>query len=129
MMPEEPTASADRRFPPERRIRRKKEYEAVFQKGRKCVRSFLVVFILPRDEKGPSRLGMAVSRKVGKAVTRNRVRRRLREIFRLHYHEIQAPHDIVVVARPDAATAQFSELESSYRSALKKLGLRLPSHQ
>lgn len=115
----------DGRFPfsPDHRLRTRKQFDRVFQQGRRRGRPLLVVFFLPRDEEegSPARLGMAVSRKVGKAVVRNRVRRRLREIFRLHQHDFRAPGDVVVVARPSAATATYRELESDLLSALRRL--------
>jgi ribonuclease P protein component len=59
---------------------------------------------------GPTRLGLAVGRKVGGAVVRNRVKRLIREFFRLHYADL-APHaDIVVVAKPGAAALSYAQL-------------------
>jgi len=59
------------------------------------------------------RLGLAVSRKVGHAVVRNRIKRRLREIFRLHLPESHLRYDFVVVARSASADAEFSDLQMS----------------
>lgn len=110
-------------FSPEHRLRTRKQFERVFQQGRRRGRSLLILFHLPRDPDGlPPRLGLAVSRKVGRAVVRNRVRRRLREIFRLHQNRIHPPCDLVVVARPAAANADYHALERDFLSALAKLG-------
>lgn len=70
---------------------------------------------------------MAVSRKVGKAVVRNKVRRRFREIFRLIQHDLLFSCDIVVVARPAAAGASFRELRGHFLRALCRLDA-LPEH-
>ncbi len=72
---------------------------------------------------GSPRLGLAVSKKVGNAVTRNAVRRRLREIFRGALSSLGADVDLVVSARPAAAAARFDELEGEFAQALKKLGM------
>lgn len=103
----------------------KKQYDQVFQGGRRIGRPSLLVFILPQAEiPAPgSRLGLAVSRKVGKAVVRNRVKRRLREAFRLHCHELTTAVDVVVVARPEAAKATYAELESELLRAFQKAGI------
>jgi ribonuclease P protein component len=70
---------------------------------------FLVVIVARREE-GPTRLGVTVSRKVGPAVVRNRLKRLVREAFRLHRHELPAGLDLVVVARHGAAEATLDEI-------------------
>ena len=57
------------------------------------------------------RLGVTVSRKVGCAVQRNRVKRRVREFFRLYRHELQPAHDLLVIARPGAEELSFEDVE------------------
>ena len=90
-------------FPPSARIRRRAEFDRVFKEGERVSGQGLACFILPRAEGEESRLGMAVSRKVGGAVARNRVRRRVREYFRLHRSAFARPVDLVVVAYKGAA--------------------------
>lgn len=94
----------------------------------------LLLFLLQRTAPGnaPSsqprpRLGISVSKRVGGAVTRNRVRRRLREIFR-RSRELFGTHaaDLVVNARPSASDATFEELAQEYRSLLAKSLGRAP---
>ena len=72
---------------------------------------------------GPSRIGYTVSNKVGHAVVRNRIRRRLREIYRLHEREIVRGYDLVVVSRVRACAADYHQLETAFLSACAKLGL------
>ncbi len=67
-------------------------------------------------------MGLSVSRKVGSAVTRNTVRRRLKEVFNSALPEIPGDLDLVVSARPAAAEAGFSELDEEFALALRKLG-------
>ena len=70
-----------------------------------------------------NRVGVTVSKKLGKAVVRNRVRRRLREIYRLHESRFLPGWDIVVVARGRAVDASFSDLTKAYLSLAKKCGI------
>ncbi len=78
-----------------------------------------------RNRTGSNRVGITVSRKLGKAHVRNRVRRRLREVYRLHEDAFQPGWDIVVVARSRAVEAKFSRLVSSYLTLAKKAGILL----
>lgn len=73
------------------------------------------------NELGTVRLGLSVSKKVGNAVTRNAVRRRLREIFHAALPDVSDDLDIVVSARPMAAEASYSELREEFDRGLRKL--------
>ena len=92
---------SDRRytFPRTRRIRSRDEFSAVFDAGIKSAKGPLLVFARPNGADQP-RLGMSVSRKVGTAPRRNRIKRMLRESFRLMQHDLPAGYDFVVVVRP-----------------------------
>jgi ribonuclease P protein component len=79
---------------------------------------------LPAETGKPSRLGVVVSGKVGNAVKRTRIRRLLREAFRLHQHEIQ-PVDLVLVARPSIAAKAFADVEHDFLTTLRKARLFL----
>jgi ribonuclease P protein component len=78
----------------------------VYRKGRSTAGRHLVVYVFPREageDAGPARLGLSVSRKVGGAVARNRVKRVLREQFPTRAGLVPAGSDVVVIARPGAA--------------------------
>ncbi len=98
------------------------EFRRVYNKGKSGVSPFLVVYVRA-NKSGRNRLGITVSAKLGKAVTRNRIRRRLREIYRLSRPELGQGWDIVLVARSRAATASYQELERAYRQICRKLQL------
>lgn len=70
-----------------------------------------------------NRVGITVSKKLGKAHVRNRVRRRLREIYRLHEAKFRPGWDIVVVARSKAVDAPFDKLTASYLALAAKAGI------
>ena len=84
--------------------------------------AFLVLYAR-RNREGINRVGVTVSKKLGKAVVRNRVRRRLREVYRLHESRFLPGWDIVVVARGRAIEASFPELTKAYLTLAKKLGI------
>ena len=70
-----------------------------------------------------NRVGITVGKKLGKAHVRNRVRRRLREVYRIHEAQFRPGWDIVVVARSKAIDAPFSQLTEQYLSLAKKAGI------
>ena len=79
-----------------------------------------------KNKNGINRLGLTVGKKVGNAVNRNRVRRRLKEIYRLHEDEFLRGYDIVVVARVKSRYAAFGTLETDMLRLFKKLSLTKP---
>jgi len=83
-------------------LSRSAEFERAYRKGRSHGNRFLVLHAFPRGDEDPARLGLSVSRKVGGAVDRNRVKRLVRESFQAHAGELRDGYDFVVVARPDA---------------------------
>ena len=84
--------------------------------------AYLVLYAR-RNRTQTNRVGITVGKKLGKAHIRNRIRRRLREVYRLHEEQFLPGWDIVVVARSKAAEASFAALTRSYLSLAKKAGL------
>jgi ribonuclease P protein component len=97
------------------------EFERVYRQGTAYRGKLFSVHAFP-NEHGTPRLGLSVSRKVGNAVVRNAVRRRLREVFHACVPDISGDLDLVVSARPAAADAGFEELREEFSEALGKVG-------
>jgi ribonuclease P protein component len=113
------------RGPKRRRLSRSAEFERVYRQGRSKSNRFFVLYAFPRDEEpredvGP-RLGLSVSRKVGGAVDRTRVKRLLREAFWAEAERLPDGSDYVVVARPDSRELAEREGMAGVRSALVEL--------
>ena len=98
------------------------EFRRIYRRGRSAVSPCLVVYC-QKNRRGQSRLGVTVSTKLGHAVVRNRVRRRLREIYRLNSEKMPAGYDIIIVARVRAAETPYRKLERHYLRCLSELGL------
>jgi ribonuclease P protein component len=97
------------------------EFERAYRQGTAYRGKLFSVHAFP-NEVGTPRLGLSVSRKVGNAVTRNTVRRRLREVFYASVPEIPGNVDLVVSARPAAAAATFEGLIQEFTRALRRIG-------
>jgi ribonuclease P protein component len=108
-------------LPARLRLRRKRDFDAAYARGRRMGDGFFAVTAAMNDAGAP-RLGLAVAVRVaGGAVARNRIRRIIRESFRLHQREIPAV-DLVVSARPKARTASGQQLHESLAALWKKVG-------
>ena len=90
-------------------------------RGRRFSTTHYLVFVLPSDSPRATRFGLTVSRKVGNAVTRNRVKRWLREHCRRWARELPANLDVVIVARPGAERAGFAPTSTELASLTKRL--------
>ena len=97
-------------------IKQNYEFRRLYSKGKSCANAYLVVYCR-KNRAGRSRIGYTVSNKVGHAVVRNRIRRRLRE------RQIARGYDLVVVSRVRARTADYHQLEAAFLSACAQLGL------
>ena len=103
-------------------LKKNSDFRRLYAKGKSSVNRYLAVYCR-RNGREVNRLGYTVSAKLGGAVVRNRVRRRLREIARLNAPSMKTGWDIVVVARSRAVAATYAELERAYRDACAALGL------
>ena len=103
-------------------LKKNHEFRRLYAKGRSAVTPTLVVYSR-RNNSGANRVGFTVTVKLGHAVVRNRIRRRLREIYRLREAELRRGHDLVIVARGRSVKAAYRELERDFLTACGKLSL------
>jgi len=108
------------RFDRAARIKQGRDFVRVRQAGERLAVGCLIANWqrLPADS--PSRLGVVTARRIGGAVVRNRARRLLRETFRVHQHDLAAPVDLVLVARPSIAGKRFADVERDFLTTLRK---------
>jgi ribonuclease P protein component len=111
-----------------KRLSRSAEFERVYRQGRSVANRHLVLYSFPNESTDRPRLGLSVSRKVGGAVERNSVKRLLREAFAGIEDQLDAGHDIVVVARPEARELAEREglegVEGALDELIARAGLR-----
>ena len=103
-------------------LKKNYEFRRLYNKGKSAASQFAVVYCRRNGSDG-NRLGITVSAKIGGAVQRNRIRRRLKEIYRLNEDKLKTGFDIVFVARGRSRNAGYKELESSVLRLLEKLKL------
>ena len=101
-------------------LKKNYEFQRLYSKGKSAVTPYLVVYVR-KTKKRTNKIGFTVSTKLGKAVVRNRVRRRLREIYRLSEENFVCGLEMVVVARVKAVKASYGQLEKAFLSACDKL--------
>jgi ribonuclease P protein component len=106
------------KFGKELRLRLRRDFLRVQKRGRKHHSLNFVVACASQLSSGPSRVGFSISRRVGNAVVRNRLKRRLREFVRLRRRELPAARDLVVIAKPGAAKLSYAELVEELRDRL-----------
>lgn len=97
-------------FPPYRRLRRPQDFERVFDTGQRAGDQHLLMFAAPNDQ-GKTRLGLSVSKKHGNSVARHRLKRLMREAYRLSQEAVPEGLDLVLVPRQNsgAGLAEFRE--------------------
>ena len=110
----------------EQYLTRKAQFEAVYHSGKHRTGKELVLRVLPSGL-AITRYGITVSRRVGKAVVRNKIKRRLREILR--QTELRPGFDIVNIARSAAAAAGFKEIKNTIQELLASTGLLMGEHE
>jgi ribonuclease P protein component len=108
-------------FGPEARLSSRKEFRRVFEEGRKTVGRNSIVWAVPSST-GKPRLGLSVSGKVGNAVRRNRLKRLVREAFRLNRSELSG-WDMVVYLRPGCRWRVLSDARAELLETAKRAGL------
>ncbi|SMO93877.1 ribonuclease P protein component [Melghirimyces algeriensis] len=104
----------------EYRLRRRGDFRRAFRTGTSVANRQFVVYRSERRTGGPVRIGISVSRKVGNAVTRNRIKRLVKEITRSWMDSLPERTDIIVIARKPAADMDYHRMKSSLHHVFKK---------
>jgi ribonuclease P protein component len=104
------------------RINKKKDYNNIYDKGKKIPGKYMVVFIAA-SQCEHSRFGIVASKKVGHAVERNLAKRRLRTVIYQNMGEIKDKIDVIVVARPAIKNAGWDQVNDDYRRIMRRAGL------
>ena len=98
------------------------QFRRLYQKGTSHVSPSVVMYV-KQNGLAYNRLGITVSKKIGKAVVRNRAKRRLREIYRINLPVLKTGYDFVLVARGRTTTVPYPKLASDFISAAKNVGV------
>ena len=109
-------------------LKQNHEFRRLYTKGKTAASPYLALYCR-KNRLGMSRIGLTTGVKLGHAVQRNRVRRRLREIYRTNEERFLSGWDIVVVARVKSVYAHYGELEHSFLKLARKLELLNPEEQ
>jgi ribonuclease P protein component len=121
---QQPAAASGLRFPRAAHLLKHSDFERVYREGQRHFARHLTVFYLPSPGQECARIGFTVSRAMGGAVQRNRIRRRLREAARLHRAELQAKVDVVVNAKRSLLQVNFQQLSDELAHAFQVVSAR-----
>lgn len=116
----------------EYRLTRREDFNKVYRHGKSAANHQFVVYVLNRysGQTGDGfRLGISVSKKVGNAVVRNRLRRRIKEIVRLNREKLVSRKDFILIVRKPAAEMEYAEMEKSILHVLKRADLLVKKGQ
>ncbi|MCM0647018.1 ribonuclease P protein component [Clostridium swellfunianum] len=106
----------------EEKIRKNIEFRTVYRRGKSFSNQLLVLYIF-KNKKEINRVGISVSKKVGKSVIRSRVKRLISESYRLNNNSIKKGYDLVFIARVASNDKSYFEIEKSLKNLFKKAGL------
>lgn len=106
----------------EERLRKNPEFRLVYKRGKSFSTAILVLYIF-KNNKGINRIGISVSKKVGKSVVRSRVKRLISESARLNKQDLKQGYDLVFVARSASKDKSYKDIENSVKYLFKKSGL------
>ncbi len=93
-------------------LKKNHQFQFVYQNGKSYANKYLIMYVKENSMDG-NRIGISVSKKVGNSVVRHRVKRLIRESYRLHESIFNSGLDIVIIARQNAASAVYKDIESA----------------
>jgi ribonuclease P protein component len=101
------------------RVKKNEDFQTIFKRGKSFANRQFVVYCLPKEGQAEFRIGLSVSKKIGKAVTRVQVKRYIRQAFLELKDQLKQEMDYVIIARNPAATLDFHETKKSLEHVLK----------
>ena len=109
-------------LPRSRILKKKKDFQAVYSRGKSYANRFLVLYVF-RSKGFQGKVGFAAGKKLGNAVKRNRIKRLLRESYRMHQSEIEEGVSLLLVGRKAALAVKCQELEKAFLALGRKAGI------
>ncbi|MGL6105684.1 ribonuclease P protein component [Romboutsia sp.] len=104
-------------------LKKDSDFRKVYKHGKSFANKYLVMYIL-ENKSDSSRVGISVSKKVGNAIIRNKIRRRIKEAYRLNIDEnVKDGYDIIFIARVSSKEINYKDIEKSIRHLVKKAGI------
>ena len=103
-------------------LKNSRDFSQVYNHKESMANKYLVMYILPNDQMY-SRIGISVSKKVGNSVIRHRIKRLIKESYRLNIEKLRKGYDIVVISRVTAKGKNFHEIESAFLHLCRKLDI------
>ncbi|MGM0877095.1 MAG: ribonuclease P protein component [Bacillota bacterium] len=102
------------------RVKKNEDFQTVFKQGKSIANRQFVIYMLEKPEEREFRIGLSVSKKIGNAVTRNRVKRLIRQVFLEEKHRIASGKEFIIIARKPAADMNYHEVKSSLNHLFRK---------
>lgn len=102
------------------RLRRNEDFQKVYRFGKSRANRQFVIYYLKNEDQDDFRLGISASKKVAKAVGRNRIKRTLKEIVRLNEDRIRKSYDFIIIVRKPAVDMEYDQMQKSLFHVLKK---------
>ncbi len=107
-------------------LKKNADFQKVYQKGKSAANRHLVLYVCHRED-NVNRIGISVSKKVGNSVVRHRLKRLIKESYRLNETEFAGGLDMIFIARPGAREASFPEIERAVLHLMRKMNLKNPA--
>ncbi len=104
------------------RLRKNIEFKRVYNKGKNYWNRNLILYVR-KNGLEETRLGITITKKIGNAVTRNKIRRRMKEIYRLNHHRVKNGYDLIFIPKKNVVDLSYIELENSLIHILKISGI------